>query len=191
MTSAFERERLRIMRVAAQLFAERGYHATGISELSQAAGHGRGALYRYIGSKEGLLYDICREQMTWLNESAAAIVDSGSPPAETLRQLAHALLHNIAQNREEWVVFFREYTAMTGRRRDMVVAARERYESYWRSTLEAGTRRGSFRALSPLLVKGLLGMFNYSYLWYDPEGEISSDELADLFVDTVLRGIAR
>ena len=37
------------------MFARRGYHATGITELCVANDLGKGALYHYIGSKEGLL----------------------------------------------------------------------------------------------------------------------------------------
>jgi AcrR family transcriptional regulator len=48
----------RIMCVAAELFASKGYHATGISELSEAVGMGRGALYHHISSKEDLLFEI-------------------------------------------------------------------------------------------------------------------------------------
>jgi hypothetical protein len=32
-------------------------------------------------------------------------------------------------------------------------------------------------------------MFNYTYLWYDPVGRISSRELADEFLDAILNGI--
>jgi AcrR family transcriptional regulator len=44
-----------IIDTSARLFASRGYHATGISELCQANELGKGALYHYIGSKEELL----------------------------------------------------------------------------------------------------------------------------------------
>lgn len=70
------------------------------------------------------------------------------------------------------------------------MSARERYEGYWRTTLEAGVRAGDFGPVPSLLVKGILGMFNYTYLWYDADGPVSTDELARMFLDAVFDGIS-
>ncbi|HLU55690.1 MAG TPA: hypothetical protein VKZ81_09520 [Pseudonocardia sp.] len=47
------------------------------------------------------------------------------------------------------------------------------------------------RPVSPLLVKGILGMLNYTYLWFEADGRLSPEELADEYVDTLLQGIRR
>ena len=47
-----------ILDEAAKLFAAKGYHATGIADISEAVGLGRGALYHHIRSKEQLLFEI-------------------------------------------------------------------------------------------------------------------------------------
>src|SRR3546814_9178391 len=44
-----------IVDTSAQVFARQGYHATGIVELCEANGLGKGEIYNYIGSKEELL----------------------------------------------------------------------------------------------------------------------------------------
>lgn len=190
-TAAFATNRDRILRVSADLFARNGYHGTGINELSKAVGLGRGALYHYIGSKETLLYEISRTQVDRMNAVAEGLLAVDLDAEARLRALARELLRNIAEHRAEWTVFFREYSALTGERRDRVVAARERYEGHWRQTLQQGARDGVFVPLPPLLVKGILGMFNYTYLWFEPSGPISPDELADEFLDTLLGGIRR
>ena len=190
-TSDFEANRDRILAVSAALFAENTYHGTGISELSAAVGLGRGALYHYIGSKESLLYEIGKTQVDRMNLFAEEIVAQGLPPEQRLHALAVKLLENIASHRAEWTVFFREQSALTGERRDAVVAAREQYEGYWRRALEAGEREGVFRDIPPVLVKGILGMFNYTYLWYNSDGPLSSEQLADIFVEMILTGVRK
>lgn len=190
MTSAaFDDNRSRILRISAELFARNGYHATGISELSRAVGLGRGALYHYIGSKEALLYEISKTQVDRMNTYAEELLARDLHAEERLRALARGLMRNIAEHRTEWAVFFREYSALSGERRDRIVAARERYEGYWRQTLEQGVHDGHFREMPSLLVKGIVGMFNYTYLWFEPDGRISSDQLADEFLDALLTGI--
>lgn len=187
--TSFETNRARVLAIAADLFARQGYHGTGIAELGEAVGLGRGALYHYIGSKEAVLYAISKDQVDKMNGDAERLLDQGLDPEELLRQLARGLLRNIVEHRAEWAVFFREYTALTGERRDHVIAARERYESYWRQALDIGVRGGVLRPTPRLLVKGILGMLNYTYLWLEPDGELTPDQVADMFLDALIDGI--
>ncbi|WP_337822206.1 TetR/AcrR family transcriptional regulator [Amycolatopsis sp. A1MSW2902] len=175
--------------IAADLFARNGYHGTGIAELGTAVGLGRGALYHYIGSKEAVLYAISKEQVDSMNAFAEQLLDRDLEAEELLRQMARGLLRNIAEHRAEWAVFFREYTALTGERRDHVITARERYEGYWRQALDNGVRAKVLRQTPRLLVKGILGMLNYTYLWYESGGELTPDEVADMFLDALIEGI--
>lgn len=188
---SYDVNRRRVIAVAAELFARNGYHGTGIAELGRAAGLGRGALYHYIGSKEAVLYAISKDQVDSMNAAAEEVLDRGLPADELLREMARVLVRNISDHRSEWAVFFREYQALTGERRDAVVAARERYEGYWRQALDQGVRSGVLRPTPRLLVKGLLGMLNYTYLWFTPDGDLSPEELADLFLDALIDGIRR
>jgi AcrR family transcriptional regulator len=187
--TGFEANRARVIAIAADLFARNGYHATGIAELGEAAGLGRGALYHYIRSKEAVLYAISKEQVDNMNGYAEELLDRGLEPLELLRQMARGLLRNITTHRSEWAVFFREYTALTGERRDHVIAARERYEGYWRQALDHGVRERVLRPTPRLLVKGILGMLNYTYLWLEPDGELAPDQVADMFLDALIDGI--
>ena len=50
--------RLKVLQVAASLFADAATSGVGVNEIGIAAGLGRGALYYHISSKEDLLYDI-------------------------------------------------------------------------------------------------------------------------------------
>lgn len=189
MSKKFESNRDEILRISAELFAKSGYHGTGISDLGAAVGLGRGALYHYIGSKETILYEISSRQLAQMNNLADELALTEKDPEKRLRGLARALLRNIAEHRAEWTVFFREYHALTGERRDRVIAARERYEAHWRNALDQGVRDGQFRPLPTLMVKGLLGMFNYSYSWLTLDGPESPEDIADEFLDTVLVGM--
>jgi AcrR family transcriptional regulator len=188
--SSYEANRGRVIATAADLFARNGYHGTGIAELGRAVGLGRGALYHYIESKEAVLYAISKDQVDKMNALAESIIDEGLEPEELLRAMARGLLRNIATHRSEWTVFFREYGALTGQRRDHVIAARERYEGYWRQALDQGVRSGVLRPTRRILVKGILGMLNYTYLWFEPDGELTPEELADIFMDALIHGLS-
>jgi AcrR family transcriptional regulator len=53
--------RQRLLRAAADVFAERGYDGTRVADIAAAAGVSNGALYAHFGSKAGLLVAALRE----------------------------------------------------------------------------------------------------------------------------------
>src|SRR3954469_25452252 len=50
-----------LTRIAARLFAERGYHGTSIGDLARAMGVQKGSLYHHIDTKADLLWEVARE----------------------------------------------------------------------------------------------------------------------------------
>ena len=73
-----------IVDTSAQVFARRGYHATGIAELCEVNGFGKGAFYYYIGSKEELLAAIHDRVMDEVMLGADRVADAGGSPSEQL-----------------------------------------------------------------------------------------------------------
>lgn len=180
----------RILKDAATLFARNGYHGTGIAEVCEAVGLGRGALYYHIGSKDVLLFEISMSQVLPLVEHAEGVLASAQPPAAQLRALARELLRNMTEHLAEWTVFFREFYALDGDHLEQTLAARQRYEECWRAVINSGVESGIFQPGSPVRVKGILGLFNYSYLWLRDDGALTAEEIADEFIDLVLWGIS-
>ncbi len=173
---------------AAELFATRGYHATGIEDISQAVGLGRGALYHHIKSKEQLLFDISTLGLQDLIDITEPIVGSARDPEAKLREMGRALMRNIADNRSALTVCFREVDLMTPPYRDRLVQHRLVYQRQWEAVLDEGVAAGVFSPMDPLVVMGVLGMHNYSYLWLH-EGRLPPEAIADVFCDVLLGGL--
>lgn len=178
-----------IREAAERLWSQRGFHATGIQDLCDEVSMGRGALYYHIKSKEDLLLDISLFYLERLIEDGQNILKEKASHTELLYKLSHNLMRNIAQHRDGWTVFFAEIRSLQGERRDQVMARRDVYENIWLSVLDKGTAAGEFQPTSRLLVKGVLGMHNYSYLWLQPDGPVSPEEVGTIFMDTILNGI--
>jgi AcrR family transcriptional regulator len=185
-----ESTKARIVRTAAELFARRGYDATGVAEIGEAVGLGRGALYHHIESKEALLYEICVLHVRDLVGFAENLLDLDLPADMKVRRLSRQLMRVISHNLEELTVFFHDFRALSAERAESIANLRQRFEEAWLAILREGAERGVFRPVNPILVKGILGMHNYSYLWLTPNGALEPEEIADVFCDTLLRGIA-
>jgi AcrR family transcriptional regulator len=82
-----ENRKAEIIAVAARLFAEEGYAATGVDEIGQALGVTGPALYRHFPNKQAILDEICMLSFSALLEEARRIVREGRDAATTLERL--------------------------------------------------------------------------------------------------------
>jgi AcrR family transcriptional regulator len=179
----------RILTVAAELFARNGYDATGVAELGQAVGLGRGALYHHIESKEALLYEISTRHVVELLQYAEQLLTLELPAELRLRRLSRQLMRTIADNLPELTVFFHDFRSLAPERADNIAALRGRFDDAVAELLRQGVEEGAFRPMHPVATKGILGMHNYAYLWLSPGGELEPEEIADVFCDLLLHGI--
>lgn len=182
-------QKRRIRREAAKLFARNGYDATGVAEIGEAVGMGRGALYHHIGSKEQLLFEIGISHVQEMVSTGEAILRLDLEPQQKFRELARQLMQAIADNLPELTVYFAEHRALTGQRRASALEMRAHFEQVWQAILEQGVEAAVFKTSDALAVKGILGTFNYSYLWLRPDGEKTPVEVADFFCDMLLEGL--
>ena len=79
--------RRKYLTAAAELFAERGYHAVSIEELGAAVGVSGPALYRHFANKEAILLELLLGSSERLMEGFAVTVAEGAPDLDTLRNL--------------------------------------------------------------------------------------------------------
>ncbi len=79
-----------IARVAARLFAERGYDATSVREIVEAAGVAKPTLYYHFQSKEGLAKALIAVPLGDLLERLKQIVETESDPVRCLEGVLEA-----------------------------------------------------------------------------------------------------
>ncbi len=179
-----------IIDTSATVFAQRGYHATGITELCVANDLGKGALYHYIASKEELLAAIHDRVMDEVQAGADRVVASGGPPPDQLAKLGEEMLEVIHHYPDHVWVFLHEFPALTGERAERFRLRRREYERTVEAVLKAGVDSGDFRNLEPRLTAlAWFGMYNYTYLWLKPGGTLSARDVAKPFADIFLAGI--
>jgi AcrR family transcriptional regulator len=190
-TPKWQARRQAIVDSSARLFARRGYHATGISELCEANDLGKGALYHYIGSKEELLAAIHDRVMDEVMLGADRVAQAGGSPSAQLTRLGDELLDVIHRYPDHVWVFLHEFPALTGERVEQFRRRRGEYEQRVEAVLRAGIESGEFRDLDPwLTARAWLGMHNYTYLWLKPGGRLSARDVAQPFAEIFMGGIA-
>jgi AcrR family transcriptional regulator len=191
-SAKWQARRETIIDTSARLFASRGYHATGITELCGANELGKGALYHYIGSKEELLAAIHDRVMDEVMLGAERAAAAGGSPTTQLAMLGRELLDVIHRYPDHVWVFLHEFPALTGERAATFRERRRDYERQVESVLRAGVESGEFRDLDPwLTARAWLGMHNYTYLWLRAGGRLSARDVAQPFAEIFMHGIER
>ena len=74
-------------RTAAQLFRDRGYDATSVSDIARALGMTKAGLYHHFESKEALLFEIIMFGLDRVRDEVIVPVRGVRDPEERLRQL--------------------------------------------------------------------------------------------------------
>src|SRR5262245_10571101 len=186
----WEARRQTIVDTSARVFAQQGYHATGIVELCAANDLGKGALYHYIGSKEELLAAIHDRVMDEVMLGADRVAAAGGSPSAQLAMHGDELLDVIHRYPDHVWVFLHEFPALTGDRAEQFRLRRRDYEWRIEAVLQAGVDAGEFRDIEPRLTAlAWLGMHNYTYLWLKSGGRLSARDVAKPFADIFMRGI--
>lgn len=189
MSEPRETSRERVLRVATQLFATQGYHATGMKDLENASGLGRSSLYYQFPSKEALLFAIITPYLRELITFGNGLLDTEMPAKHRLCELSQGVMQCITDNLAAMTICFREIHAVTGEHRKELLDLHREYEKIWLRVLEAGVKEGAFRRADGLAVKALLGMHHYSYLWLRADGPGTPKEIADSFCDLLGDGL--
>jgi AcrR family transcriptional regulator len=181
--------RERILTEVTRLFVEKGYHGTGVQEISDAVGLGRGALYHHIGSKERLLFEISMGLLQQAISLAEPVAAGADPPDVKLRSLAGDLLQHHAVHGDGWSVAIHEARFLSEVHRKEINSARDTYERIWRGVMDEGTAAGLWRGVDGLEVRGILGMFNSAARWIRLDGPLGPEEIADRYVGLLLDGL--
>ncbi|WP_164516631.1 TetR/AcrR family transcriptional regulator [Minwuia thermotolerans] len=178
-----------ILRRSATVFAGQGYANTSIADLARANGISRGLLYHYFASKEALLSEMLHEHLDMMLAAVrrAAAGEGGAEMRfrDTVRtfvrinaaskDLQVTLLHDLQNLAED------DRAAIEAKQRDILAVVRDLIAA---CDPAAGRDRRTLSARTMMLV----GMINYTYIWYDPSGPVGPEEYADMAADTWLKG---
>jgi TetR/AcrR family transcriptional regulator, cholesterol catabolism regulator len=182
-----------IITVAARLFKEKGYRATTLEDIAAAVGMLKGSLYYYIQSKEELLYIVVREPVRQIYNQLEEIVHSHAPTKIRIAQAFANHLRLFHQHYPHMAVYLHDYHHLMQKLQKDVIETPKHYQRLWATLLQQGIDAGELRndLDVQVTVYAILGMCNWVYRWYNPEGKRSAEEIAAIFTTLVLDGLSR
>jgi TetR/AcrR family transcriptional regulator, cholesterol catabolism regulator len=179
----------RILRVATELFAQKGFHGTGVQELSEATGLARGALYYHIKSKDQLLYEVLRAPHEQVVARARAVLSTDAPPERRLRELARGHLRSLVDMKSAWTVSSRDIDALPDEQRHELLTLQRQYQQLWREAFHACEAAGVVKPVDDVQFRGFLGMMSQAFNWIDVKGAMTPEQIADAYLELLLDGL--
>jgi AcrR family transcriptional regulator len=181
----------RLLAVAAELFAEKGFDATSVQEVVERAQVTKGALYHYFDSKQDLLYEIYHSIISVQLSDLERILALREPAAQTLRAIIISLVETTAERADQALVFSREMHRLDRDKLDLVRADRRRYNDLVRDVVARAQTDGEFKTVADADTVALVvfGVVNQLPRWYNPRGPKTARQLGDEIADFVLAGL--
>lgn len=191
ISASADERRNDIIREAAALFNARGYYNTSMEDIAEAVGLRKPTLYWYVSRKEEILYIIHDRIVDNLTERHLARVNTGLSNAEMLKAAMHDLLAQIPEFPGYISAFHETYRELNGDMQAQIKVKRDRYFHMIIDVIQQGMDDGEFRqGDAKSLSLAFFGMSNWVYRWYDPNGPLSLDQIADRFWDILMNGVA-
>ncbi|KIL53044.1 TetR/AcrR family transcriptional regulator [Jeotgalibacillus campisalis] len=174
------------------LFEKKGFSETSIQDIVEANGVTKGTFYYYFSSKEQLLMDIQLRYIEDLLDQQERIMSStGSDCKTKLYEMIYMLLRNIKTQGASAKIFFREMRNLNEERLSQIIPKRDAFRLRIEQLLREGIEKEEFQEDLNVSIAtfGVLGMANWSYQWFSPDGELSEEEIAHIFTEMILKGI--
>ncbi len=175
--------RERLLEVSAELFRERGFHATSMRDIARVAGMRPASIYHHFAGKETILQELMRgflgELLSTAQSAAAQAGDAPGRLAAVVR--AHMRLH--AACATVALVTDTELRALQGPARQEILALRDRYEEIVQDILRQGMRDGVMQVTDIKIASyQLLAMGTGVVFWWRPDGRLSLEEVVEQYV---------
>ena len=118
-----------ILSAAAQIFGQKGFHATSMQDIAQAVNLQKASLYHHVSSKQEILVDVLDQALDLLIERMQAVMERPLAPDEMLRQAMRDLYVTILlEHRDLAAVLLLEHRSLDPDLHARHIPRRDRFE---------------------------------------------------------------
>jgi AcrR family transcriptional regulator len=179
-----------ICRTAAQIFRDRGFDATSVSDVARALGLTKAGLYHYFESKEALLFEIMSFGLDRVRDEVVIPVRAIRDPEDRLRQLVvrHARITTRGQGAVAHLGD--EIRALPPASRRQLEERMRVYFDLVRDTLGELKSAGRLRRVDLTVAAfSVLGMILWLPRWFRQDGRLTQEQVANDIAAMALGGL--
>ena len=186
------KKREEIYDIIAHLFARKGYHSTSMRDIARDLGMNQSSLYHYFKGKEAMLFKLMNDAMDEALVIIEDICGADITPEEKLTSVLVYYTKYFAGEQEREILLVNEMGSLKGEFQRILIEKQRRYVRLIRSILDELADQGRMKNIHPTIALfAFFGMVHYTIKWYDKDGPVSLDELANSFLEIFTRGILK
>jgi AcrR family transcriptional regulator len=182
-----------LVRLAAELFAEKGYQATTVRNIADEAGILSGSLYHHFDSKESIVDEILTSFFDELTAANQAALERGGDPCTVLAELARICFGTLVPHRAAIMVMQNDWNYLRQFDRfDYLSRSEEETERMWVGQITQGQETGLVRADidAQLTYRMIRDTIWVAVRWFQPGGRLDAQGMADHYIKVLFDGIA-
>ncbi|KRF00966.1 hypothetical protein ASG88_11240 [Nocardioides sp. Soil777] len=179
-----------LIQIAGKLFAEKGFLATTIRDIADAAGIQSGSLYYHFESKESMVEELIRDYWSTLLEHYRTVIDADLGATETARGLIRASVLLLDECELALRLMLNDWNYLA----EIFPFMEERLEEcrdLWLDTLNRGVSAGEFNPSVDAVItyRTIMSSVSGTARWFRPGGKLSVEALADEMAAVFMDGI--
>lgn len=181
----------RIIDTALNLFEKYGYHGVTVDRIVTECNTSKGGFYHNFKSKDELLYYIHDMFITYVLNKAQEAYAKYQTPTERLCAIIQSFVKVFDLYKPHITVFYQESTYLKQEYSQKINEKREQFKQIIFQVVRDGVEAGEFRPELPVEIAGMsiIGMVNWTYKWFKPNGPMTIEEIAKIFTDLILHAL--
>lgn len=163
-----------------------------MNDVAAALKLSKGGLYHHFQSKDEILFEIMNHAMDITQQRVIDPVKQIADPEQRLRALIRLHIEVVLSPRDrEITVMLHENHPLPASLRKKINARKKEYVRFLENLIDEvqKSRRAAGRVSPRAAAFALLGMINWIYQWYKPEGELQVQNLVPQFTDLAFGGL--
>ncbi|GAA2575139.1 TetR/AcrR family transcriptional regulator [Actinomadura fulvescens] len=181
-----------LVKLAAELFAEKGFQATTVRNIAEEAGILSGSLYHHFDSKESIVDEILSGFFQEIMSAYRGVLDQGLDPRETIAGLVRIAFGTLEPHRAAITVMQNDWNYLKGMERfAYLTKSEDEVEKMWVDTIKDGQKEGLFRDdIDPKLTYRMIRDTVWvAVRWFKPGGRLNAKGLAEHYLKVMFDGI--
>ena len=184
-----EVKRNAVLQTAAQLFNERGFHATSLDDIAERLNVSKPTLYYYVESKDQILLECVKTALDLMQAGIGEVRAAGGSAIDQLKACMRIYSGVVTQDFGMCVIRIGEDPLPAPLRKELR-RLKAGIDGQFRRLIEDGVAEGSIAPCDPKMAAFMLaGALSWIGRWYRPDGELTPDQIADQGIELLLNGV--
>lgn len=180
-----------IYRRAAEVIYTRGFDATSMGDIAEAVDLTKGGLYYYIKGKKALLFAIMNFAMDLIETEVIAFARAEPDARQRLAKLISAQVHLVLRETPAMAILVNEEERLDPDYRPRIQERNLAHINFIRDCIEQVLEeQGKRSEINPTVATfSVLGMTHWIVRWYQKDGPLSQEEVAEQITKLALDGM--